>query len=305
MNINLLLELMSNGTLAELPPENIPDGISPLLLNDSSVMLLLPHNKYLLGRGNKWVYSGRSPEDSPQNVFLYDSQSIELLNEGAAPTILSAVTVNALRRELFAKSEPPGNHTGAVLMLRTFMRNVPVFMSEGAEYLDEKIFSRTLKNNPILRKAYWTLRFAMSRGELEEITRLKAWLKTGPEVFTRPRNDLRLWFSLLEMPDAEAVSELESLSFSQLELKRMAAQNASPVVMYNQVSGWLVLARFGRKRDTIFFLWAYYTHDLWDELRERKKLSVNDIILSSWGEYDTRRAMTERAKYKGADDVTE
>ena len=297
MNANLLLELMSNGTLAELPPENIPKGISPLLLNDSSVMLLLPHNKYLLGRGNRWIYSGLHG-DSQKNVFLYDSQSIELLNEGAAPTILNAGTVNALRRELFAKSEPPGTHTGAVLMLRTFMRNVPVFMSESAEYLDEKTFSRTLKNNPILRKAYWTVRFAMSRGELEAITRLKAWLKTGPEIFAHPGNDLRLWFSLLEMPDAEAISELESLSFSQLELKRMAAQNASPVIVYNQASGWLVLARFGRKRDTIFFLWAYYTHDLWDELRERKKLSVNDIILSSWGEYDTRQAMTERAKYK-------
>lgn len=293
---------MSNGTLAELPPENIPSGISPLLLNDSSVMLLLPHNKYLLGRGNQWVYSG-GRGDSQQNVFLYDSQSIELLNEGAEPTILNAVTVNDLRRKLFAKSEPPGTHTGAVLMLRTFMRNLPIFMSEGAEYLDEKIFAQTLKNSPILRKAYWTIRFAMSRSELEAITRLKAWLRTGPEVFSRPGNDMHLWFSLLEMPDAEAVSELESLSFTRLELQRMAAQNSSPVVVYNQVSGWLVLARFGRKRDTMFFLWAYYTHDLWNELRERKKLSVNDIILSSWGEYDTRRAMTERAKYKGADDI--
>ena len=305
----MLLELMSNGTLAELPPENIPSGISPLLLNDSSVMLLLPHNKYLLGRGNQWVYSGGSPENSPQNVFLYDSQSIELLNEGSAPTILNSVTVNTLRTELFARSEPPGTHTGAVLMLRTFMRNspafMPVFMSEEAEYLDEKIFAKTLKNSPILRKAYWTIRFAMSRSELEAITRLKAWLRTGPEVFSRPGNDMRLWFSLLEMPDAEALSELESLSFTRLELQRMAAQNSSPVVVYNQSSGWLVLAHFGRKRDTMFFLWAYYTHDLWNELRERKKLSVNDIILSSWGEYDTRLAMTERAKYKGADDITE
>lgn len=296
---------MSNGTLAELPPENIPAGISPLLLNDSSVMLLLPHNKYLLGRGNKWVYSGGSPGDSPQNVFLYDSQSIELLNEGSAPTVLNAGTVNDLRRKLFAKSEPPGTHTGAVLMLRTFMRNIPVFMSESAEYLDEKIFARAIKNNPILRKAYWAIRFAMSRGELEAITRLKAWIKADPLIFERPGNDMRLWFSLLEMPDGDAVSELESLSFTQLELQRMAAQNASPVVVYNQASGWLVLARFGRKRDTIFFLWAYYSHDLWNELRERKKLSVNDIILSSWGEYDTRRAMTERAKYKGADEITE
>ncbi|MBQ4430247.1 MAG: hypothetical protein II877_02000 [Synergistaceae bacterium] len=300
----MLLELMSNGTLAELPPENMPEGISPP--GDSSVMLLLPHNKYLLGQhGSEWVYAGGSPETLPQNVFLYDSQSLSLLNDNAEPTILNAGTVNTLRRELLAMSEPPGNHTGAVLMLRTFMGKHPVFLSENAEYLDEKIFAASVRNNPTLIKAYWTLRFAMNRGELEAVTRIKAWLKADPDVFARSGHETRLWFSILEMPDAEAVSELESLSFSVLELKRMAAQNASPVVVYNPVSGWLVLARFGRKRDTMFFLWAYFSHDLWNELRERKKLSVNDIILSSWGEHDTRQAMTERAKYKGADDIAE
>lgn len=297
---------MSNGSLAELPPENMPEGITPVPLCDSSVMLLLPHNKYLLGRhGGEWVYAGTSSENPPQNVFLYDSQSLELLNDGAEPTILPAVTVNTLRKELFAMSDPPGNHTSAVLMLRTFMRNVPIFASESAEYLDEKIFVDSLKTNHTLRKAYWTLRFAMNRSELETLTRLKAWLKAGPEIFSKSGNDSRLWFSLLGMPDAEAVAELETLSFSELELSRMVAQNASPIIVYNQVSGWLVLGRFGRKRDTMFFLWAYFSHDLWNELRERKKLSVNDIILASWGEYDTRKAMTERAKYKGDDEITE
>lgn len=304
MNAKLLLELMSNGTLAELPPENMPEGISPP--GDSSVMLLLPHNKYLLGRrGGEWIYAGRGENISPQNIFLYDSQSIALHNEDAEPTILTAGTVNTLRKELLAMSEPPGNHTGAVLMLRTFMRNYPIFSSEGAEYLDENIFAETLRKNPILRKVYWTLRFAMNRSELEAVNRLKAWLKADPEVFALHGRDMRLWFSMLEMPDDEAVSELESLSFSQLELKRMAAQTSSPVIVYNQASGWLVLGRFGRKRDVMFSLWAYYNHELWNELRERKKLSVKDIILASWGEFETRQAMTERAKYKGVDDITE
>lgn len=302
----MLLELMSNGTLAELPPENMPAGISPP--GDSSVMLLLPHNKYLLGRrGSEWVYAGgnSSTTNPPQNVYLYDSQSIELTNEGSAPTILNAVTVNALRRELFAMSEPPGNHTGAVLMLRTFMRNDPIFMSENAEYLDEKIFAASIVNNPVMRKAYWTLRFAMNRGELETLSRIKAWMKAGPEVFAKDGCDMRLWFSLLEVPDAEMMSELELLSFSGLEIKRMVAQRASPVIVYNQVSGWLVLAHFGSNKGTMFFLWAYFSHELWNELRERRKLSVSDIILASWGEYETKQAMTERAKYKGADDITE
>lgn len=301
----MLLELMSNGTLAELPPENIPLGISPP--GDSSVMLLLPHNKYLLGRrGSEWVIAraGASPENETQNVFLYDSQSLSLINEGSEPTVLTAETVNTLRKELFALSEPPGNHTGAVLMLRTFMRNSPVFLSDNAEYLDEKFFAENMRKNTVLCKAYWALRFAMNRSELETVTRLKAWLKAGPEVFSNPVNKMRLWFSILELPSPEGIAELEALSFSQLEIKRMAAQNASPVIVYNPASGWLVLGRFGRQNETIFFLWAYLNHELWNELRERKKLSVNDIIMSLWGEYETQQAMTERAKYKGADDIT-
>ena len=269
-------------------------------------MLLLPHNKYLLGTsGSKWVYSGSSPGSPPQNIFLYDSQSISLINDGAEPTILTAGTVNTLRRELFAVSEPPGSHTGAVLMLRTFMRDLPVFRSENAEYLDENAFSLTLKENLTLRKAYWALRFAMNRSELETVGRLKAWLKAGPETFAKPGNSMHLWFSLLGLPDEEGVSELEALSFSRLELNRMASQNASPVVVYNPASGWLVLARFGRHRDTMFFLWAHFTHELWNELREVKKLTIQEIIQGSWGEYETQQAMIERAKYKGADDITQ
>ena len=54
---------MSNGTFAELPPENMPDNIN--LPDEPSVMLLLPHNKYLLGtadRNNgKWIYASVKP----------------------------------------------------------------------------------------------------------------------------------------------------------------------------------------------------------------------------------------------------
>ena len=85
----------------------------------------------------------------------------------------------------------------------------------------------------------------------------------------------------------------------------MASQNASPVVVYNPASGWLVLARFGRHRDTMFFLWAHFTHELWNELREVKKLTIQEIIQGSWGEYETQQAMIERGKYKGADDITQ
>ena len=295
----MLLELMSNGTLAELPPENTPNGIK--LPDESSVMLLLPHNKYLLGTsGGKWIYADSSDGRDYQNVSLYDDEVLSLINEGTQPTILPGKTVTALRKELFMLSEPPGNYHAAVSMLRTFMRWHPVFSQNDSELPDEKYFYMAMKNDDILCKAYWTLRFALARSEMETVGRLKAWLRAGPEIFSRAECKSRLWFSIMDMPDEYAVSELESLSFSGLELKRMSMQNVSPLLVYNPKSGWLILGRFGRDRGTMFFVWVYLNHEMYSELREHKRMSVHDIIYAVWGEYETQQAMTERGKYKGA-----
>mgnify|MGYP006916063930 CR=1 FL=1 len=291
---------MSNGSLAELPPDNIPDSIN--LPDDASVMLLLPHNKYLLGTGqDHWVY-GR-PGTQAQSVYLYDGERLSLFNEGAQPTILSAETVRTLRRKLFMHSEPPGRHSATVLMLRTMMRDNPVFSSDNADFLDEKIFARFMSEDDVLERAYWTLRFGLARGEMEIPVRLKAWLKTGPEVFCYPKYSAKIWFSILDLPEHDALAELEELSFSESELRRLAAQNISPIVLYNSISGWLVLGQFGRGRNIMFSVWLYMNHELWQELRERRKLSLNEIINAAWGEYDTRQAMSEREKYRG-DDVS-
>lgn len=289
---------MSNGSLAELPPDNIPDSIT--LPDEGSVMLLLPHNKYLLGTGSdKWFYG--TPGTEAKNVFLYDNEKLSLFNDGAQPTILSPETVNALRRKLFMHTDPPGSHSSTVLMLRSLMMHHPVFRSEDAEFLDEKIFARFMKYDSVLEKTYWALRFAISRGENETAGRLKAWLRVGPEIFCNEKYSAKLWFSILDMPEIEAVEELEGLSFSRYELQRLSAQNISPMVLYNPVSGWIILGRFGRGKDIMFSVWLYVNHELWQELRERRKLSTGEIIMSVWGEYDTKQAMIERAKYKGDD----
>ena len=295
----MLLELMSNGTLAELPPENTPSGIK--LPDEPSVMLLLPHNKYLLGTsGGKWIYADSSDERDSQNVSLYDDEVLSLINEGTQPTILPGKTVTALRKELFMLSEPPGNYYATVSMLRTFMRYHHVFSQNDSGLPDEKIFYEAMKNDEILCKVYWTLRFALARSEMETVGRLKAWLRAGPEIFTRNDTASRLWFSIMDIPDESAVSELEALSFSELELKRMSMQNVSPLLVYNPKSGWLILGRFGRDRSTMFFVWVYLNHEMYTELREHKRMSVHDIIYAVWGEYETQQAMTERGKYKGA-----
>ena len=298
----MLLELMSNGSLAELPPDNKPDGIN--MPEEPSVMLLLPHNKYLLGTGSdKWIFASSSDKQDtqPQNVFLYEDQVLSLINEGASPTILTAGTVNALRKELFSLSEPPGRHSATVLMLKTFMKDRKIFASEDLDFVDEKIFAQAMKNDSVLYRAYWALRFALARSEMETVGRLKAWLKAGPEIFQKSSNIMKLWFSLSDYPQESILNEFEELNFSRLEIKSMSQQHASPLLVYNPMSGWLILGKFGRVRDTMFIAWVYLNHELYGEMRTIKKLSVHDIILAAWGEYETQQAVIERAKYKGDD----
>ena len=294
----MLLELMSNGKLAQLPPENIPDGIS--IPEKSSVMLLLPHNKYLLGTDSgKWLYgafNSEISEEQPTDVFLYEDEDISLINEGARPTVIPADTVNILRRELFSLREPPGNHKTTVLMLKTIMREHSVFNDE--KFLDEKYFSSFAKRDLILYKAYWTLRFSLARDELETTTRLKKWLAADPKIFSEPKNFMKIYFSILDLPDEDALNELIELKFSNLELYHLGQQQASPLVVYNPMSGWLLIGQFGRKR-TMFKVWIYLSHDLYHELKYQKKLSIRDIMSVVWGEHETRQAMLERAKYKG------
>ena len=283
---------MSNGTLAELPPENIPDNIT--MPEEPSVMLLLPHNKYLLGTASKWVLASG---DKHQDIFLYDNQVLSLSNGNAKPTVIPKETVNALRKELFSLTEPPGRHLPTLLMLKTILNKQEINFS------DEKTFNEVMKNDLTLCKTYWTLRFALARREFETTRRLKAWLRAEPETFTASKNVMKIWFSILDIPDKNVINELKKLSFTKLEIERLAAQKISPVILYNPVSGWLIVKKFnydyGKKSDTTFVLWEYLNHELYHELKEVKKMSTEDIILSLWGEYDTQQAMLERAKYKG------
>ena len=281
---------MSNGTLAELPPENKPDNIT--MPEEPAIMLLLPHNKYLLGTEGKWTLSHAGQR--PSYINLYENQALSLSNEGTQPTIIPADTVNMLRKELLSLSEPPGRHEPAVLMLKTFMKDNPAFNDE-KNFLNEENFSEFMKKDFTLYKAYWTLRFSLMRSELETAGRLKAWLKAGPEIFENPRSVMRIYFSILNLPEQNAIQELvEQFYFSSLELKHISNQTASPLVIYNPVSGWLIVAGFNRK----FKAWVYINHELYHELRYIKKLSIHDIIQASWGEYETQQALKEREKYK-------
>ena len=301
----MLLELMSNGNLAKLPSEYVPDGVK--LPDEPAVMVLLPHNKYLLGTGEKWIYSDLKADEA-QEVFLYDDTKLALSNHDFRPLIIPAQVVNELRRELFMLCEPPGQHTATVQLLKTFLKYHPAFVNENIDYLDEKIFALEMRKDSRLYRAYWTLRFALARSELEEVTRIKAWLRAGPENFEKSEHIAKIYFSLTDLPDDNSLKELEeNYSFTKLELQKISSQNISPVVVYNPKSGWLIHGRYGRNNklsEAIFFAWVYINHELWNVLRDVRKMSVNEIVNAVWGYYDTLEAVKERAKYKGADELT-
>lgn len=293
----MIFELMSNGTLARLPETSVPEGVS--VPGGPFVMLLLPHNRYLLGCSiagvdDRWVW-GR-PGDKPQDVFLYEGERLSLANDETASTVLSAETVTFLKNELLAQMDPPGDHLSTVLILRSFMKDHAAFL-DGFPFQDESAFLQCINEDEVLRKAYWTLRFALSRGELDVVTRLKAWLKAGPELFGEPDNGMKIWFSILDMPDDTALQELEALAFSREDLHHMVTQRVTPLLLFNPRSGYLVLSRFGKDGNTSYLVWAFVPPALWSELRERRKLSIRDLLLALWGQYDIDQALEERARY--------
>lgn len=306
---------MSNGNLVHLPDENIPDGLHLPEEGNPSVMVLLPRNKYLLGtqtksKTTKWFYGSQNSSQSEfpnTEVNLYDNQNLYLpgiiTNSNGSQMILPSKTVNELKKELFSQMDPPGDHFSTVMIMRTFLRNNDSF-NEDSVYQSENDFMNILANDIFLFKVYWALRFALSRGELEAVARIKSWVKVH-EVFDNnknPDNKFKIWFSILETPGEEFMQEIEELQFHRDDIVRMVNQKVSPLRLYNPESGWLILARFGREELTAFFVWAFVNFNLWHAF-EQKHLPIQDIILSLWGEYEIKQAIKERSRYKKGPDL--
>ena len=301
----MTFELMSNGTLAKLPQNPRPEGAP--IPGGPFVLLLLPHNRYLLGTadggtagGERWVW-GR-PGGRPREVFLYGGEGLALSTDGAAPVHLSGETTARLKMELLAQTAPPGDHLPAALILRGFMKDHAAFSED---FQDETAFARSLEADEVLFKAYWALRLALAHGEFDAAARLKAWLKAGPGAFEGQEPRPRVWFSLLDLPSEPDIQELAELSYSREDLQHMVAQRISPLLLFNPRSGYLVLARFGRQGapasqdgfPASFFVWAFLPPRLWGELRERRKLPMHELLLALWGQHDVERALEERARY--------
>ena len=267
---------------------------------------LLPHNRYLLGcsiegADDRWMWG--KPGEEPQDVYLYDDEKLSLGQDGLTTISLSGDAVTTLKNALLSQMEPPGYHLSTVLILRGFMKDHAAF-ADDFPFQNEAVFVRCLNEDEVLRKCYWTLRFALARGEFDTMTRLKAWIKAGPELFDAPENGMKIWFSILDLPNAEVQKELAELSFSREDLQRMIAQQNLPIYMFNKRSGYLMLSRFGKNDETGFRLWAFLPTALWGQLRERRRLSLRELALALWGQHDIEQALEERARYaRGLEDI--
>jgi hypothetical protein len=291
---------MSNGSLAGLPQASLPEGIPDIA--GPRVVLLLPYNRYLLGHSfmrnyERWIWG--KPNSEPREIFLYEDGPCSMALDDSIHVTLTTAAVGQIRRALLAQMPPPGEHLPTVLILRGILKDHPIFRDETLVQ-NEPAFLASLDREGIPYMTYWAVRFALFRGEFEAIARIKTWLRTAAELFDANGHAPRVWFSLTSLPGAKELAELEALSFSVDDLQRMVSQSAMPVVLFSK-AGYLVLSDFGGSGTATFRVWVFLPAPLWNELRERRKLSIRDLVISAWGYRDMIQAVTERCRYVTSD----
>ena len=59
-----------------------------------------------------------------------------------------------------------------------------------------------------------------------------------------------------------------------------------------------MLSEFGgTEKEPSFRVWMFLPAPLWNEMRERRKLSIREIVMASWGYLDGLEAERERDGY--------
>ena len=58
-----------------------------------------------------------------------------------------------------------------------------------------------------------------------------------------------------------------------------------------------MLSDFGTPGGAAFRVWVFLPASLWNELRDRRKLSIRDLVISSLGYCDAVQAIAERSRY--------
>jgi hypothetical protein len=229
---------------------------------------------------------------------LYENGPQSFALDNSTKVTLPAGAVSEIRNVLFSQMPPPGEHLPTVLIMRGPLKDHPVFKDD-IVVQNELAFLQSIEKDNVLNRTYWAMRFALFRGEFEAIARIKTWLRAAADLFDphdQQGHAPKVWFSLTPLPGGKELSEMEALSFSLDDLQRMISQSALPVVLFSK-AGYLVLSDFGGSGGTLFRVWVFLPVFLWNELRERRKLSIRDLVISAWGYCDTLQAFSERSRY--------
>jgi hypothetical protein len=295
----VIYELMSSGNIVRLPDAmavpGLPKTKAPI------VVVLLPYNRILIGtssylNGEKWEW-GKIGEERRAEVFLYQNQSLTLAVEGFHSIFLNDEVVSELRKSLLSQLELPGDHMSTILILKRLLRNDVADIMSGETLKDEQFVLDLIERDLSVKQAYWGIRFALARNDYASVARIKTWIKSVGNLFDEVGQAMQMWFSLTDLPGGKEMAELEGLSFTLDDLQRMNSQRSRPVVLFSR-TGYLVLSEQSlEKSETIFRIWLFLPLHLWNELREKRKLSIREIVSASWGYIDARDAMREMEYY--------
>lgn len=295
----IVYELMTKGNIVRLPGlsavKDIPCVEEPL------VVLLMPYNRSLVGVAHggileKWIWGKRGDLRSWKEVFLYDGSQCVLSSGGFSVTLGNDVTTE-LRSELLRQLPPPGNHEDTVSVLHVFAGD-DGFFDESLPWHDEKEILSLLPSIPDFRLLYWGIRKALVLGDQSMIGRIKIWARRGMDVFKDELVLPKMWVSVGDLPGNKGIAELEALLFKADQLRRMNLEKNGSVVFRGD-SGYLV--RFDGQRpfgEVPVSVWMYFPFYMWDDMKDRRGLRPQEIVILSWGYLDALEAAKEMERYK-------
>ena len=289
----MIFEFMSHGSIVELPEDSIIiDGY-----RSEDVILLLPYNRYLQGKMlngyENWKLC-RIGHTEQEETYLYEREARLLSFDNGHEVIISREDVEKLKNALLSSNSPPGEHFQAAAVLKGIIE--PEIVNSELFVFDEELALMQLERKIEAKAAYWAIRFALSRGEHDTVSRIKLWYRIAPLIaFSEPK--VLVWFSLTQMPDSEAITIMNSLGFSDENINKIADQTVSPVVLFGRNGSLLFISYGDGHRTPIFREWAFYPKSVWNELREQKRKTLRDLLAIAWGANEARQALKLSARY--------
>lgn len=294
----VIYELMSKGHIVRLPEQAT---LGDIPVENPVVALLMPYNRTLLGIAHKgayemWLCGKNGDPDSWKEVFLYDSIPFRLDSDGFLATVSSDIT-SELRSQLIGNLPPPGSHKETVSILKGFYGDQFLSFSH-IPWSDEEDFLAHLGGLGSLRLVYWGIRKALVLGDYSMVGRIKIWARRAPDSYSDEPILPQMWVSVGDLPGNKGIQELEALLFKPEQLRRMNLEKNGSVVFKGD-SGYLV--RFEGQRpfgEVSVSVWMYFPFSLWEEMKDRRGLRPQEIVILSWGYLDALEAVREMERYR-------